>query len=355
MFTRHPENPIIVPGLYPWRQATTFNPGVLLDDDGRFYLYERAAGQLRPFCCYIGLLSSEDGVHFTHVSDEPVLTPEMAGSKYGSVQDARLAKIDGTYYMTFAYRPYAWSSHPTGVGVPESHETDFPDVERAPYQADNAGSKNVQGGRPDNMTRSGIAVSKDRVHWELHSWATEADIDDRDVILFPEKVGGKFALLRRPLQWVGEEYDTEHPGIWLTFSEDLKGWSKPVLIARAEYAWEDNRIGGSTPPIKTDAGWLVLYHGVETQDRALRRVCYRMGALLLDLDDPTKVIARTSQPIMEPETYYERFGLYIPNVIFPTGNVVKDGQVWMYYGVCDTAIALATCPLDALIERVLQG
>jgi predicted GH43/DUF377 family glycosyl hydrolase len=352
-FARHPENPIIVPGLYDWRRATVFNPGVLLDDDGRFYLYERAAGNLRPFCCYVGMLASDDGVHFTHVSDQPVFTPEMAGSKYGSVQDPRLAKLDGRYYMTFAYRPYAWSSHPTGVGVPESHETDFPGVERALYDPGNAGSANVQGGRPDNMTRSGIAVSEDRIHWQFQSWVTPADMDDRDVILFPEKIKGRYAVLRRPLHYVGPAYGTPGPSIWISYSDDLQTWTDPALVAKAKYPWEDNRIGGSTPPIRTEAGWLVLYHGVQTLDARIKQVCYRLGALLLDLDDPTRVLARTPEPIMEPETYYERFGLYIPNVIFPTGNVVKDGLLYLYYGVCDTAIALATVPLNALLDHVL--
>lgn len=355
LFTRHPENPIVVPGLYPWRMATTFNPGVLLDDDGRFYLYERTAGQLRPFHCYIGMMESEDGVHFTHITDKPVLTPEMCGSKYGSVQDPRVVKMDGRYYMTFAYRPFAWSSHPTGVGVPESHESEFPGVERAPFEAANTGSGNVQGGRPDNFTRSGIAVSDDRIHWSILAWATPEDLDDRDVILFPEKIGGRYAMLRRPLQWVGPEYGVTAPSMWLTFSDDLHIWDKSVLLAKAEYPWEGGRIGGSTPPLRTDAGWLVLYHGVETLDPAVKRVCYRLGALLLDLNDPTRIIARTKNPIMEPETYYERFGLYIPNVIFPTANVVKDGTLYLYYGVCDTAIALATTPLDKLVEHVLQG
>ena len=352
-FTRHPENPIVVPGQFAWRMATTFNPGVLLDDDGKFYLYERTAGQLRPFHCYIGLRESSDGVHFTPVGTEPVFTPEMAGSVYGSVQDPRVVKIDGIYYMTYAFRPFAWSSHPTGVGVPYSHESDFPGVERAESETV-SGSANVQGARPDNLTRSGIAISTDRVNWTHHVWATPADMDDRDVILFPEKVGGKFALLRRPLQWVGAEYGTEHPGIWLTFSGDLQTWDKPILLARSEYRWEGNRIGAASPPLRTDAGWLVFYHGVETLDASVKRVCYRLGALLLDLDDPTKVLARTPEPIMEPETYYERFGLYIPNVIFPTANVVVGDLLYLYYGVCDTAIALATVPLNELIAFLLK-
>lgn len=355
LFTRCPENPIVTPGLYDWRRAVTFNPGVLRDDDGRFYLYERAAGGLRPFHCYIGLLASEDGVHFQHVTDQPVFTPEMAGSRYGSVQDPRVVKIEGVYYMTYAFRPYAWSSYPTGVGVPESHESEFPGVERAPFDPNRPGSANVQGGRPDNQTRSGIAVSTDRVHWRHHVWATPPELDDRDVILFPEKIHGRYAILRRPIQFVGREYGTDYPGIWISFSEDLQNWSPPTLLLKPEYPWEDNRIGGSTPPLRTEAGWLLFYHGVENRHPPTRRVCYRLGAALLDLQDPTRVLARTASFLMEPETYYERFGLYIPNVIFPTGAVLHDDVIRLYYGVCDTAIALATAPLEQVLERLLSG
>ena len=253
----------------------------------RFYMYERAAGQLRPFHCYVGMLDSDDGVHFTHVSDQPVFTPEMAGSVYGSVQDPRVAKIEGRYYMTYAFRPYAWNSNPTGVGVPHSTEPTFPGFSGKPEE---------------NMTRSGIAVSDDRVHWRHLCWATPQEIDDRDVILFPEKINGRFALLRRPLQFVGPQYGTDYPSIWICFSEDLEHWSEPQLVIKPEFAWEDNRIGGASPPIRTEQGWLVLYHGVENVAPDIRRVCYRLGAIMLDLDDPTKVIARPDHFLMEPET-----------------------------------------------------
>ncbi len=355
LFTRHPENPIVVPGIYPWRQAVTFNPGVLLDDDGRFYLYERTAGQFRPFFCYIGMMDSDDGVHFTHTRSEPVFTPEMAGSIYGSVQDPRVAKMNGQYYMTYAFRPYAWSSNPTGIGVPESHESEFPDMSRPVYAEAGVGSSNVVGGRPDNMTRTGLAVSEDRVTWKHHSWITPDTMDDRDVILFPEKINGRYAVLRRPLQYVGPQFGTPGPSIWLSYSDDLSSWTEPELIATALYEWEDNRIGGSTPPIRTEAGWLTFYHGVQTEDKATKRVVYRMGALLLDLNDPSKVLARTTSPLLEPTAYYEKFGAYIPNVIFPSANVVKDGIVYLYYGVCDTAIALATAKLSDVMEHVLSG
>jgi len=337
--TRCPENPIVRPGLYDWRMSNVYNPGVIFDD-GRFYMYERAAGSLRPHRCSIGLLASDDGVRFRHVLDRPVFTPEMAGSSCGSVQDPRVVRIDGAYYMTYAFRRFAWSMSPTGLGVPDSSQTPFPGFDPA---------------KDKNQTRSGIAVSKDRVHWEHLAWATPAEIDDRDVILFPEKIAGRFALLRRPIGYVGTDtgHGAEHPSIRISFSEDLRTWTEPQVVARPEFKWEDNRIGGSTPPVRTERGWLVLYHGVETVHPPTRRVIYRVGAMLLDLQDPRRVIARSPHFIMEPEAYYEKFGLVIPNVIFPTGCAVKDGLLWIYYGVCDTAIALATVPLEELVGHVL--
>lgn len=336
---RCPENPIVRPGLYDWRMCSVYNPGVIYED-GKFYMYERAAGSLRPHACCVGLLESTDGVHFRHVSERPVFTPEMAGSPYGSVQDPRVVRIEGTYYMTYAFRRYAWSISPTGLGVPESCQTAFPGFDPA---ADK------------NQSRSGIAVSKDRMHWEHLAWATPADIDDRDVILFPEKIGGRFAMLRRPIGHVGTDtgHSEPHPCIRISFSDDLRTWTEPEVVARPEFKWEDNRIGGSTPPVRTERGWLVLYHGVENIHPPTRRVVYRLGAMMLDLKDPRKVIARAPGFIMEPEAYYETCGLFIPNVIFPTGNAVKDGLLWIYYGACDTAIALATVPLDELVDRML--
>ena len=123
-------------------------------------------------------------------------------------------------------------------------------------------------------------------------------------------------------------------------------------MAAPSYWWEGNRIGGSTPPIRTDDGWLALYHGVEDVDERVNRCCYRLGAMLLDLEDPSRVLARTSEPIMEPREYYELFGLFIPNVIFPTGAVLVDGTLRVYYGVCDTAIAVAEAPLGEVLARL---
>lgn len=352
-FVRHPANPILVPGGPEWRRAVVFNPGVW-HDGHRFHLFERAAGGLRPFICSIGYQRSEDGVHFELGSPEPVLTPEMCGSALGSVQDPRVAMIDGRFLMTFAFRPYAWSSSPTAVGVPDSWETEFPGVVRAPIDPAQPGSANVRGGRPDNHTRSGLAVSHNLREWSFDRWLTPPEVDDRDVILFPRKVGGRFLLLRRPLWTVspGAEGSPAVPSIWISSSADLESWTGPEVLAEPCFGWECGRIGGSTPPIETEEGWLVFYHGVEMRDSKVRAVTYRMGAMLLDLEDPRRVLARCPDPLFEPELYYERFGAYIPDVVFPTGVVVLGDVLWLYYGVCDTAIALAQGSLSRILKHL---
>ncbi|MDR3284448.1 MAG: glycosidase [Treponema sp.] len=327
------ENPIVTPGLYPWRKSNVFNPAVIIDQ-GVFYMIERAAGGLRPFHCFFGLLKSADGVHFTHVKDTPVFTPADLGFPFGSIQDPRVVKIDGMFYLNYALRPSSYGYAPTGMGKPEEISYTYPG----------------EHGNPESfMTRSGILQSADLINWKQVCYTTQADINDRDNILFPEKIDGKFVMLRRPEEWIGPKYGTDKAGIWITSSEDLLSWSDPRLVAVSEQDWEYKKVGGSAPPIKTDKGWLTLYHGVDADN------VYRCGVMMLDLADPSKVIGRAKSCILEPQEYYEKFGLYIPNVVFPTGAVVKDTMVYIYYGVTDTAICLATVPLNSLIDFALEG
>lgn len=325
-------NPIVVPGLFDWRRVSVFNPGVIAHND-KFYMYERAAGSIKPFKTVIGLLESSDGINFTPVSPKPVFTAEMLGFSGGSVEDARVVKIDGFFYMCYALQPYEFDCWPTGIAVPDYYPNNYP------------------GWKENNtepmITRSGIAVSKDGVNFEQLCYTTPVQIDDRDNTLFPEKINGRFALLRRPMQYVGKEYGTDIPGIWISYSEDLFEWSEPELVAVAEnFEWEGTKIGAAATPVKTERGWLVLYHGVDANS------VYRVGALLLDLEDPGKVIARTKGPIMEPREYYEKYGLIIPNTVFPTANIIKDGLLYIYYGCCDTCIALATVPVEDLLDHI---
>ncbi|MBI9104862.1 MAG: glycosidase [Spirochaetales bacterium] len=333
------ENPVVQPGGLPWRMVATMNPAVIYEN-GTFTMFERAAGSLHPFKCSLGMLESKDGIHWSHKFEEPVVTGDLVGFPYGSVQDPRIVKIDDDYLMTFALRPYSYDTNTTGYGVPRSFQHEYPGFSRD---------------TKDNQSRSGVLRSKNMVDWEFVGWVAAGEIDDRNVILFPEKINGKYAVLRRPSPFVDTEVKfTETPGIQLSYSDDLKNWTEPVTVMQPQFEWEDNRIGGSSPPIRTEHGWLILYHGVQHIDKSINRVCYRMGAAMVDINDPTKVIARCPGYLMEPEHYYEKVGAYIPNVVFPTASVAVDDKLHIFYGCCDTAIGLATVSLDSLIDYVMQ-
>jgi beta-1,2-mannobiose phosphorylase / 1,2-beta-oligomannan phosphorylase len=330
--TRCFKNPIVVPGYWDWRKVVTFNPGAIYEN-GKFFLYERAAGSLRPFRTFIGLLESEDGINFKPVLDKPVFDSDRIGYPEGSVQDARVVKIEGRFYMSYAMQPYGFNCYPKGDGLPDYDTAPYPQWKNRPYPM---------------ITQSGIAVSDDGIHFSHLCYTSTEDIDDRDHTLFPEKINGKFALLRRPLEFVGEPYGTRQPGIWLSYSGDLSEWSAPKLLATAINDWEGGKIGAAASPVKTKYGWLLLYHGVD------EKTVYRVGAMILDLKNPLKVLARTRHFIMEPTEYYEKFGLIIPNVIFPTSTILKDGILYIYYGCCDSNISLATVPIDELISCIFN-
>lgn len=318
LINKYEKNPIVTAGGAPWRAAAVFNPAVIFDN-GKFYMLERAAGGLRPFVCSFGLLESEDGVHFSPTGDAPVLTAGELGYGQGTVEDPRLVKIDGKFYLTFAYRPYTYNCCPTGLGVPD-YTPLIGELDKG-----------------INNTLSAIAVSDDLRSFRIRSLVNGDAVDERDNVLFPETVNGKYFLLRRPKQF------GDRPSIYYSTSADCERWSEPKLLAAPMYEWEGGKIGAGAPPVKTDKGWLLLYHGVDEKD------VYRVGAMLLDLEDPSRVIARTPRYIMEPTEYYEKFGLVIPNVIFPTACVEKNGLLYIYYGCCDTCIALATVPVKELL------
>lgn len=180
---------------------------------------------------------------------------------------------------------------------------------------------------------------------------TSPVLDDRDVILFPEKVQGKYVMLHRPKEYIGEKYGVKYPSIWMKFSNDMLNWEDKeshLLLAGRDDTWEE-KIGGSTPPLKTNKGWLMLYHGVESGGLGY----YRVGAMLLDSNDPTHIIGKTPSPILEPETEFETKGYY-NGCVFPTGNVIVSNTLFVYYGAADKYVCVATCQVDELVDYLLS-
>jgi predicted GH43/DUF377 family glycosyl hydrolase len=328
---KHPDNPILLPHpSNPWENLAVCNPGVI-HDQGVFHMLYRAAGNDAEHVIHFGLATSEDGIHFKRESDHPILSPSADGPDAGCIEDPRIVKLDGHFYITYAYRAYK----PKQYWLSENN---------AAYSPNDPSLPPLFG---HNMTASGLLMSDDLRTFRRLGRITRPDVDDRDVILFPDKVDGKYVMLHRPMQWVGPEYGTEFPAIWISFSDDLLCWSDSVLLAKGQAGWEC-KIGGSTPPLRTDEGWFVIYHAVDALG------VYRVGVLMLDLKDPTRVIARTPEPVMEPEAAFEWHGLYPHGVVFPTANVVVDDVLYVYYGCADQSIGVATANFPALVEYVMK-
>ena len=197
-----------------------------------------------------------------------------------------------------------------------------------------------------NNSVTHLAISRDLINWKKLGRITDSRFDDRDVYIFPETVNGKFVRLSRPMEWCGKGFENEAPAIWISYSSDLMEWGKPRLLMKGNEWWENKKIGGSTPPIKCEYGYLVLYHGVAEKDGA-----YRVGAVILDKDDPEKILARTKDFIMEPEFDFETQGYY-NGCVFPTGICVKDGEMFVYYGAADKFVCVATANFKEFCDSV---
>lgn len=262
--------------------------------------------------CDIGLARSEDGMNWK-VQDKPFLTVEdLHDPEVTKVYDPRLTVIDGTCYLCFA--------------VDTKHGL-----------------------------RGGIAKTEDFQSIEILSLTVP---DNRNMVLFPEKIGGRYVRLERPFP-VYSRGGIDRFDIWMSYSYDMKYWGDSKLLMGVEdVAFANDKIGPGAPPIKTDAGWLVLFHTVDIDRNrgkngweAVWQKRYCAGVMLLDLEDPSKIIGMSKEPLLAPETKYETDDGFRTNVIFPGGLVLEeDGTVKIYYGASDTVECLATAKLDDLIE-----
>jgi predicted GH43/DUF377 family glycosyl hydrolase/glycosyltransferase involved in cell wall biosynthesis len=279
-------------------------PGLDLSDP-RTIRYRASAGGFTPgqdeFTDYLSHIShlrvarSSDGLHFT-IDPEIEIQPADTLEAYG-VEDARITEIDGVFHITYV------GASRLGITTARMSTTDFRTFERH---------------------------------------GTIMPPDHKDVVLFPEKVDGKYLAFTRPMPGsFGRVL-----GIWLAESEDLVHWGGYRLVAEPRHRmWDEMRIGASLVPIRTADGWLELYHGADRMNR------YGMGALLLDGGDPTKVLARTTGPLMVAEAPYEHDG-FLHDVVFPSGHIdLGGGDIRIYYGAADTSL----CAADLAIADVLAA
>ncbi len=313
---RHKKNPILLPNDSNWWESKAVFNCAVLPDNNRIHMLYRAVGEYEKYISRIGYASSSDGFCFTR-RREIALAPSEEYEKYG-IEDPRLVKIDQEIYLSYVVLSTYVSQRPS-ASTALATTNDF-----------------------SNYTRLGIITSKGS--------------DNKDVVLFPENVyqqlsdgtgNLKYLFLHRPSTWVGSKYGVDRPSIWIGEGASLTNFEKHTLLIKPEQQWEMLKVGAGPPPIKTKEGWLLIYHGVD------RDHVYAAGAALLDLKDPTKVIARTKKPVLEPNEPYEKNG-DVNNVVFPTAAYVMDGKLFVYYGAADKVCCLATIDLENFLDHVLK-
>lgn len=311
VFKRYRENPILTPKDFPGADAV-FNCGQTLFEDRPLLLVSilHRSGHYRGIKgATTHVARSDDGIHF-EIDPEPFLQKPKDDPLYTPVEnhpiDTRVTRIGDTYYIV----------HPS---------------------SGRWGTFGILGRTQD---------------FRKHEYVDIISLPDNRVpCLFPEKINGKFWRLDRPYR-VAPNDNHELGNIWVSQSPDLIHWGRHRPLLHTGYAFWANEKIGPTPPIRTEAGWLVLVHGVSSS--CAGRI-YRLGAILLDLDDPTRLIGRTTSYVLSPDELYEQNGR-VPNVVFACGALgdYENRQVKLYYGCADTHIGLATANMDELVELCLK-
>ncbi len=300
IFRRSPHNPILTPRDMPMHCEAVLNPGAA-EHGEETVLLVRAEDTAGYSSIYVA--RSRNGVTDWEVQPEPLLAYGDPGLRYETwgCEDARVVWLDayGAWFITYT----AYS--PAGAAVGLAKTTDFQTAERV-----------------------GLIFSP----------------NNKDAALFPVQFNDRWAVLHRPDAGGGIER------IWIAYSPDLMHWGEPhcVLPEGPGPAWDARKVGAGPPPIPTRNGWLLLYHGVKAYAGQL---AYRVGVALLDRDRPHKLIGRSPHNIFKAVEIYEQAGL-IPNVVFPTGLILRGDELWMYYGAADYAICLATAKLQDVLDTL---
>lgn len=294
---RYPGNPILTKKDVPYEVATVHNAGITKFNDEYIMLFRSHKKNGRSI---LGLARSKDGYHFT-VEPVPFMEPAKEGAfaeyeEYG-VEDPRITLIDKEYLITYS----AYSRHGVRIGLAKT--SNWKTVERI-------------------------------------SHITQADY--RNTVIFPEKFNGLFVRLDRPHSEISPW------SMWISYSPDLIYWGDSKVIMKPEqYHWDEMKIGPGAPPIKTDKGWLNIYHGVfPTMDGSV----YRLGVALHDLNDPSKILGVGDEWILQPEEPYELTG-YVHNVVFTCGAIAIDSKtIRIYWGAADSVMCVGEVSVDDLID-----
>jgi len=302
LFMRSPKNPILTIADIPFPCKAVCNPAACLINSETLLLLRVIDMENAS---HLVVTRSADGVTGWQVQTPPLLSPGTSANWYETLgcEDPRITFLPERNEYVIAYVGYS----NFGAGVCLATTRDFRSVERL-----------------------GMVI---------HPY-------NKDAALFPRQINGRYWLLHRPTMGPLEN-------VWLAESEDLLHWGSPrcVLQEDDKPGWDSSKVGTGPPPIETPEGWLLIFHGVELMDKCW---IYRAGLTLLDLNDPGKIIARLPHWILEPQEPYEKGGEK-PGIIFPTGTTLVDQVLHLYYGAGDTSVALATVPLETLLQTLREA
>jgi len=317
---RYGENPIISPreGSW-WESRQTFNPAAVLLEDKVHLLY-RAIGD--DGISRLGYAASIEGFNVEErleypVYQHPVTSPEftiysyVSGGGFGGSEDPRIVRVDNEEVL---YMTYTACDEGLRVGLTSIRVKDFLD-------------RKWEWSPPRLISPPG----------EVH----------KNWIIFPEKIKGKYAMLHSLSPQILISYLDSldfKPGIYLTSYHN--GGSG---IGREDF-WDSAIRGAGAPPIRTELGWLLFYHAIDLREPYR----YKIGAILLDLEDPRRVIRCSDTPVLEPDTVYENSG-FKPGVVYLSGAVVKDGELLLYYGASDNYVCVASCGLGDFLVTLMEG
>ncbi len=330
IFNRFKGNPVIEPRAHhPWESEGTFNPAVFQDDDGTVHLLYRAIGS--DGISRVGYARSQNGTTFDMRLPHPIFEPSMgfgmpdpkkvtgpigyhpamytSGGSWGGAEDPRIVKIDKWIYMVYVAFE-GWNS--VRIALTAITVEDF---------------------------RAG------RWYWKKPKLISPPGHVNKNWLIFPEKIGGKFAILHTLAPDVKVEY--------VNTLLDIKGYIKSDRPAGPQPGrkgmWDSKMRGAGAPPIKTSLGWLLLYHAVD--DREPHK--YKLGAMILDKKDPTKVLYRSAHPILSPDMPYENEGK--PGVVYASGAILRGDDLYVYYGGGDRVVCVASTPIKDFLNYLVTN
>lgn len=301
VFERYKGNPILKPNpKRMWESYMVFNSAAIYLG-GKIHLLYRARGR-KGGVSKLGYASTVDGFHIEERLNKPVFEPEHGNElECLGCEDPRLTEIEDRIYLTY-----------TAYGKVPGLLVSFKSIQIA-------------------MTSiSSQDFIRKNWRWGPRKYPFPM-VDNKHAYLFPEKIEERWVM-----------YHRIPPHIWIAYSDDLTNWGDTSIVLSPRKGWEYFKVGGGAPPIKTEEGWLIMYHAVDKEWN------YRLGAAVADLEHPHRILKRGREPILEPQEEYEVKG-DVPNVIFTCGAVLKDDKVYLYYSGADTVMCVATAELSELL------